>query len=227
MKTTSKQGKVALAGVNADVKTDEGTKEKRARTTTPPNVRARELKKLNMPWSRSPDAMRGSSLRADNGKNPPGKNHTLDLLVDKIDTLLTDGKWELLEGMLNECETEGLRLNEPPLNELFSTKILMRTAAHLLLISPGRVSASETNVAIKFLKMGCDPNSTDSDGNTLLMRACSAQNLKLVLQILNHCPNVNLDTKNKAGLNAMDLAGPGNTFLKIALAEARTNNASP
>ncbi len=219
MKSHDKVGRSALVDINGTAEPDAAPQEK-ARTRKPPSVRQREQQMKadvdywlqgKAPMTQEPDLLLAQALA--------GENPVIDSLMSKFDSVLTLGNWELLSDMLDSFAAQGFRFDAEPVTNVHPGRRVAQSAAVRVLNPVGRITPEQSDLAIRLLELGCSPNATDGEGNTVLMRACSAGDKRLARYILEHCKDADLHKRNTAGKNAAGLA-KGNPSLATLLAKA-------
>ncbi len=215
MKSTGKLDKTVLADANGALRDDDRKAEK-VGTRKPPSIRQKEGR-LNAevrawlngesPLNQDSDALVKQVLA--------GASPFIHAMASKFESALVSKNWQTVADMLDGFEQQGFRFDTAPIKETYAGTHLTRTAPVRVLAHPDRISDAEVNLAIRLLKMGCSPNAMDSDGNTVLMRACRAGNEALATYILANCQEVDLHHCNDKGQDAFMLAKGQPKLLKL------------
>ncbi len=206
MKSTGKIDRTALTDRDDNVR-DNHRKAGKVRIKVPPSIRQKEAR------------MRSEVKAWLNGESPldpdadnlvkqvlAGEHPFIHGMASKFEAALIEENWQTVSDMLDGFEEHGFRFDTAPVSDVYAGKYVALTAAVRVLTRPDQISDAEASLAIRLLKLGCNPNATDNEGNTLLMRACRAGNEQIVTHILTHCPGADLHQRNDQGQDALALA---------------------
>ncbi len=143
-------------------------------------------------------------------------------VMDKLLEAAAEQSAEKLSKAVGEMGQMGLRFDQAPLSSSEKVKKVANNILTEVLKDCGNsIPDPIADLSLRLLRLGCNPNGSDSHGNTPLMMSCKAGRKDLVSVLLTQCPTVKRDAVNADGRNAAMVANEaGHKHLLLMLDKA-------